>query len=407
MFTKPPEAGIWKFNWKTFLNKLESMGYHNVLFVALLAACSSGPKEHFVLRGTVPGATDSTTVSLAPVNDPAAKIQGYVVDGKFELQGKVDAPTYCVLNLVYSGPKDKYRARNAKFFVENGDLTFETAHVDSLAIPERYVIHDLRKEANFKVTGSASQDVYYPYQQRVAPLHHAIDVLSARFRMTKDMGVYRQLRESRDELEKVSREFVQNNHDLSANLQVAEALKREPFMYDQAYLDELERMFSSYQDTCAPLRDFRQYLQDAKAFVRGLKLQDAEVTTPEGKKVNLSDVISKDGYTVLDFWASWCGPCRASFPHMRNMYKKYGDKVKFVSISVDSKVEAWKQAMDEEKLPWTEVLSSEKLNKDKRELYGSGFVPTLLLIDPEGRIVFFSDNTGALELELESIEEQL
>lgn len=127
-------------------------------------------------------------------------------------------------------------------------------------------------------------------------------------------------------MEKLNQGIHKNNRNLAVNLHLAGQLKKEPFTYDQTYLDELAELFVSYQDTCAALKQFRQDLQKAKVFVQGKALQEGEIITPDGKKESLLSQLKKDRYTVIDFWASWCGPCRASFPHLREMIQNIRGK---------------------------------------------------------------------------------
>ena len=380
----------------------------SLLAIAALFDCSSTAGE-FVLRGTVPGALDSTKVTLAPLSDLQQKITGYVMNGKFELRGKSDqAACYSLVlddrGIAKKAGAQKLRHREIHFFVENGELTFTTPHVDSLPTPPNYLVHDLRKEKHYKVTGSDAQDIFYAYQQQTIGLRYALDKLSENFRMTKDIDVYRKWAVAKKELESISWELVKKQQNLAVSLYVAEQLKKDPFMYDQAYLDELGKTFASCQDTTKVLRDFRQYLENAKVYNQGEKLKEAKVFTPEGDTISLLAQLKKGSYTVIDFWASHCGPCRASFPHLRKMYEKYGDRVKFISLSTDQKEEAWKRAMAEENLPWAEFRCGEDLSSKRRaELYQIRFIPTYLIVDPVGGIIFYSDNSGALELRLEEL----
>ncbi|WP_187376747.1 MULTISPECIES: TlpA disulfide reductase family protein [Butyricimonas] len=384
--------------------------YLNLLVLSVLVGCSTSG-EGFVLRGIVPGAVDSTVVSLAPLSNLDEKITGYVIGEKFELRGKNDrAECYSLVlddrDIADKKGEQKFHHREIHFFVEDGELTFTTPHIDSLPMPFRYVRHDFRKEKHYKVTGSAVQDIFYVYQQKTIAARFGLKNLLKEFYIKKDVNVYRKWQQEKAELERLSRETIEKGQNLAVSLFAAEELKRDPFMYDQAYLDDLERMFSFYRDTCKALRNFRQYLKDAKVYCRGKQLEDAEILTPDGGTVSLLEQVEKGGYTVIDFWASWCGSCRASFPYLRKLHEKYGDRVKFISLSTDSKDEAWKKAMAEENLPWDEFRCGEKFPSKKRvELYQIKFIPTYLIIDPKGGIVFYSDNCGALELQLESLFE--
>ena len=204
----------------------------------------------------------------------------------------------------------------------------------------------------------------------------------------------------RAKLEESTKNFIRQNQNLAVNLYLVEQLKKEPFTYDQAYLDVLAGLFASYQDTCATLKEFRQYLRDAQAFVQGKALENGEMTTPAGKTVSLLAQLKKEGYTVIDFWASWCGPCRASFPHLREMYRLYGEKIGFISLSVDKDEKEWQKALGEEKLPWPQFLAAKELVKNVGSLYNITSIPTFLLIDPNGKIIFSGHSNGELETEL-------
>ena len=94
----------------------------------------------------------------------------------------------------------------------------------------------------------------------------------------------------------------------------------------------------------------------------------------------------KGKYLLIDFWASWCGPCRAAVPKVKELYGKYKSKgFDVVSISIDDSKKAWVKAMDEEQMPWNQWLSPDK-NKTMVKFLFSG-IPTIYLVDREGKII--------------------
>lgn len=378
-----------------------------LLLLLGVAACTRQPADRFVLRGTVPGAMDSTQVVLKMVGGwEKALDTAYIVGGKFELRGKMDAPALCKLILDNSDYLQRSRqdlnlARRYEigFFVENGNLVFSAPHIDSL--PQSFWLYDIRKEKNYKVAGSAAQDAYYRYQQETLPLRYGIKQLGGQGSQMPDAN--HRLEAMKAEMEDVSRTFIRNNSNLAVNLYVAETLKKPAFTYDQAYLDGLEQLFASSQDTCAALKDFRSYLRDAARLVQGAPLQDDKVVGVDGKTVSLPTQMNPDGYTLIDFWASWCIPCRVSLILLREIHKEYGGKIRFVSVSLDQKEADWQKALKEENLPWPQYCATETFSRAMSKTYGITGIPTFFLIDPQGRIIFSGHDASVLDAQLRKL----
>lgn len=109
-----------------------------------------------------------------------------------------------------------------------------------------------------------------------------------------------------------------------------------------------------------------------------------EAYTLKGKKMNAQSFKGK--VLVLDFWASWCGPCRQEIPNMKQVYQEFkGKNVEFLSVSVDAQEEAWVKTIKEENMPWPQVQAP-KGGKAVMDTYKFGSVPFILVIDPSGNL---------------------
>ena len=125
------------------------------------------------------------------------------------------------------------------------------------------------------------------------------------------------------------------------------------------------------------------------------------LNTAEGTPISLASYKGK--YVLVDFWASWCGPCRAENPNVLRAYNKYKEKnFEILSISLDADREAWLKAVKEDKLPWTQVLDL-RGNNSISMAYAVTGIPDNVLIDPNGIIVATTLRGEALQKTLEKI----
>ncbi|MDE7374376.1 MAG: TlpA family protein disulfide reductase, partial [Odoribacter sp.] len=196
------------------------------------------------------------------------------------------------------------------------------------------------------------------------------------------------------------RDFIASQRNLPVNLYLARQLELEPFPYTQQDLDAISGLFANYTDTTADLKQFRETYRVASAYVQGTPFGGGQVYSPKGDTLDLNTLVLPGRYTFIDFWASWCGPCRASFPHLRKAYELYGKRLTFLSVSVDKNDAAWKQAMKEERLPWQQYCATQKFAREIGKKYKITSIPTFLIIDPEGKIVFSGHDSNELDVQL-------
>ncbi|MDQ3072769.1 MAG: TlpA family protein disulfide reductase [Bacteroidota bacterium] len=123
--------------------------------------------------------------------------------------------------------------------------------------------------------------------------------------------------------------------------------------------------------------------------------------TPGGKQFRLSSLKGK--YVLLDFWASWCLPCKAQFPEMKRIYAKYKNKnFEILGVSLDDNKVAWLSAIQQDKLPWKQVSDLQGFKSTAATTYVVNAIPMMMLINPEGRIVAKYFHGKDLESELKN-----
>lgn len=127
----------------------------------------------------------------------------------------------------------------------------------------------------------------------------------------------------------------------------------------------------------------------------------AGLKSPAGKEVLLSKVVAENKYTLLDFWASWCGPCMAELPYLSAAYQAWHEKgFEIYGVSYDDDRAAWQNAIRDGKMGWVHVSSLKGWECPTQALYGVNSIPRNYLIDRKGNIVAENLRGEALERKL-------
>lgn len=157
-------------------------------------------------------------------------------------------------------------------------------------------------------------------------------------------------------------------------------------------LDQYEAGFNRFTERVRGSllgKNAREEIMARKATRDGIAAPEFTLPDREGNPVSLASL--RGQYLLLDFWASWCVPCRESMPHLKALYETYHDRgLEILGISIDTDADDWKQALTDIGAPWMQVLDETVGRRDPSRVagvYGVHAVPTLFLIDPDGRMV--------------------
>ena len=158
---------------------------------------------------------------------------------------------------------------------------------------------------------------------------------------------------------------------------------------DKELIDETLATLKKTNPTYPPLLKYIKDKEDARAAAEKVKLGKVaphfSYPTPDGVMVSPEDYKGK--IVVIDFWASWCGPCRNEIPHLKEVYEKYHPEgVELLSVSIDKKEGDWHKALAEEEMAWTQVLAP-KAGKQTMKDYQFSGIPFIIILDKDGKIV--------------------
>lgn len=207
----------------------------------------------------------------------------------------------------------------------------------------------------------------------------------------KDTSLAAKAREQREQLgtqqEKLQTAFIQSHPGSLVSMYFLANMVNS---MDLATLEATYHRLAGTYKTSEYAKRIEQKLTASKATSIGKQAIALNKTDINGQPVNLKALQGK--YVLLDFWGSWCGPCRKSHPHLKELYSKYkGAGFEIVGIAQEQGNDAdavWKKAIEEDGLPWIQVLNNHGIDQfDAVKAYGITAFPTKILLDKEGKII--------------------
>ena len=133
--------------------------------------------------------------------------------------------------------------------------------------------------------------------------------------------------------------------------------------------------------------------------------KDFEITYGDGTSKKLSDYVGKGKYTLVDFWASWCGPCIRETAVIKDIYNEYGPKgLEVLGVAVWDEPENTKDAIEKHQLPWPQIINAQTV---PTELYGISGIPCIIIFGPDGKILSRDKQGDALRADVKAAMEGL
>ncbi|MEJ2901689.1 TlpA disulfide reductase family protein [Pedobacter panaciterrae] len=331
----------------------------SVVVLAFMALTAQGQKvtPNYRISGDLKGLKDGWIYKMADGRESIDSV--FAKSGKFSFSGVAETPGRVMI----------YRRG------DNLNLSF---FVDKNA--EIQISGDSRDLASAKITGGISQAEYQDLKSRTAQINRQLQALYKE--ESEDEASMKKEEALSKELDSVSKKFILDKPSSFVSLATLNDLI---YSVDLTEFETLYQSLDPAVKSSTPGRRMADLIEKKKKTSIGKLAPEFSAPDTLGKTVSLSSFKGK--YVLVDFWASWCGPCREENPHVLKAYNKFKDKGFTVfAVSRDTNQKAWLKAIKEDQLPWTQVIDSNK-GKLAADLYGVTGIPASFLIDPAGKIL--------------------
>ncbi len=333
-------------------------------FAALIfTACTLAPKS-YVVEGVVPDASyNNQMVYLYNYETRKQVDSALITDEKFTFTGSVDTAVIRRLSL-----KRLY----ANIIIENGKISVD------MAVPE-------------SAKGTPLNDEFSKYQTKLSSLIKVVREDYEKIKQNQDIGEETRQKQL-DESEKLYETKMDSLCTTFFNANKNNALGTFVLWNWSNILepDELDSLYAQAGDIVRKFKILQNIINTnakAKQTVAGMPFVDFTIENgnKDGSKVSLSDYVGKGKYVLVDFWASWCGPCMAEIPVIAEVYNKYkGDKFEVLGVAVWDKREETLKSIESRNVAWPQILDAGRI---PTELYGISGIPHIILFAPDGTII--------------------
>lgn len=345
--------------------------------VALLSSCGQDQGGNFELKGTFTDSKGETVYLEKLVNPNPVVVDSAVLDaeGKFEFKSYVPKIGFYRIK---TSPQNF-----AMLVLDSSDKVTVTGSIKDLG-------------NTYKVTGSPESELFMEYAVVQKKRDLRIDSLNKAFQMIMETNKMDSVR-----MDSVSKTFegpynsimdsyssvvtgkIKQNPERYASIMAIQGL--EPDKFSDVYQALDAGLLKKYpKDKNVIL--FHQLVTKMLATMKGKPAPEISLPTPDGKELALSSLKGK--VVLIDFWASWCGPCRREMPNVVAAYKKYKDKgFEIYGVSLDKDKDSWLQAIAKDGITWPQVSDLQYWNSSVVQLYSIEGIPYTVLIDREGNIL--------------------
>lgn len=350
-----------------------------LMLCAVISASAQG-SQSVIIKGTVKFTEPGFKVSVFQRDGTSRRILAETAvkdDQTYQLRVPVEKP--CMATL------DCGRWQSVDVWLEDEDLTVDFRGKDTARIVIKnppYVY--IKGGKNNELMNIINFEAYRNYQAMIAASQavYGAEIADEKKRSQLSMSLYDASADNyRAHMAWIIEHYSDRNSVMAAISQAGEQDKA----IVEAALSRLESRSAASKQLVADYRSAVKAKEKAAEQMKtGNPAPDFAFKTVNGKSSSLSRYKGKT--LVLDFWASWCGPCRKEIPNMKKLYEEYKPRgVEFLSVSIDAKKEAWQKALSEEKMAWPQGWTADA-GKTVMDTYQFGGIPFILVIDKDGNL---------------------
>ena len=335
--------------------------------ILVLAACQS---KNYHISGTVEGAADGEKLYLTTDMDHGIPCDSVVIhNGKFELSGEADSVRFCMLYGV------DHEELSASFFLEPGRIQLKVS----------------TNPTTGRVGGTAINDEWQRLNDSIMVV--AIDINRLAEKVYEHEAPEAEQQRAMAQMEQLNRRFgtivigfiKRNIHNELGYFLLT--------FYPDDILPNSERrqLIKLLPDDMRQrplIRQMEEHLGATANTEEGAVMEDFTLLNLAGSPVSVMSEVRKNKITILDFWASWCAPCRRQMPKMKEIYSRYRDRgLGIIGISVDDDADEWKQAVEQLSLPWIQLSDLKGDNSEVGISFGFHNIPFVIVVDQQGKIL--------------------
>jgi thiol-disulfide isomerase/thioredoxin len=312
---------------------------------ALTACTSQSSSSSYTITGTAEGTQDGDTVFLCDMSYGVVQPvdTAYVKNGKFEFKGEAEEASFRVLLAIHNGRS----VASAVFVLENADIRATLSADDS--------------SEQGTIEGGPNNKLLKEYLDGLKTTTDAMEVTE------------------------YDRKFI-IDHVPSAFSDILFGMRMQGFTEEQQ--EEILKLFGEKQPQYPVYKAIMAEREATKATAVGAQYTDIALPAPDGTPLRVSDFVAKNKYTLIDFWASWCGPCRAEMPTVVKAYENFHAKgLEIIGVSLDEDHDAWVKAIAHLRMPWPQMSDLKGWDCAGAKKYNVRSIPANVLIDQQGKII--------------------